>query len=99
LVEKKKIRSFALLFLRTKEFKMARECQLTGKKVMVGNNVSHSKRRTKRRFYPNLIKKRFYIAEEDRWVTLKVSAAGLRTINKVGLAEALRRLKANGVTV
>lgn len=78
---------------------MARECQLTGKKVMVGNNVSHSKRRTKRRFYPNLIKKRFYIAEEDRWVTLKISAAGLRTINKVGLPEALRRLKENGVTV
>jgi len=78
---------------------MARECLLTGKKVMVGNNVSHSKRRTKRRFYPNLIKKRFYIVAEDRWVTLKISAAGLRTINKIGLPEALRRMKENGITV
>ena len=59
---------------------MSRICQLTGKKVMVGNNVSHSNRRTKRRFYPNLFKKRFFIPEEDRWVTLRVSASGIRNI-------------------
>ena len=57
-----------------KALPMSRICQLTGKKVMVGNNVSHSNRRTKRRFYPNLFKKRFFIPEEDRWVTLRVSA-------------------------
>ena len=54
---------------------MSRICQLTGKKVMVGNNVSHSNRRTKRRFYPNLFKKRFFIPEEDRWITLRVLGA------------------------
>lgn len=75
---------------------MARVCQLTGKKVMVGNNVSHSNRKTKRQFFPNLIKKRFYIPEEDRWVTLKVSASALRTINKIGVAEALKRSEAAG---
>lgn len=70
---------------------MSRVCQITGKKVMVGNNVSHSKRRTKRKFLPNLIKKRFYIPEEDKWVTLKVSTSGLKIINKIGVSEALRR--------
>ena len=54
--------------------------------MMVGNHVSHSKRRVKRRFYPNLFVKRFYLPEEDRWVQLKVSAAGMRNINKKGLA-------------
>ena len=52
---------------------------------MSGNNVSHSKRRTKRKFYPNLFKKKFYLPEEDRWITLKVSAAGIKNINKNGL--------------
>lgn len=64
---------------------------------MKGNNVSHSKRRTKRRFLPNLAKKKFYIEEEQRWVSLKVSSAGLRLIDKVGLKEALRRASANGL--
>ncbi len=64
---------------------------------MVGNNVSHSKRRTKRRFYPNLFKKKFYLPEEDRWVTLNVSAAGLRTINKNGLANALKAAREKGL--
>jgi large subunit ribosomal protein L28 len=68
---------------------MAQVCQITGKKVMVGNNVSHSKRRTKRKFYPNLFDKKFYLPEEDRWVKLRVSAAGIRTINKKGLKKAL----------
>ena len=68
---------------------MSRVCQITGKKAMVGNNVSHSKRRTKRKFYPNLFDKKFYLEDEDRWVTLRVSAAGIRTINKKGLRKAL----------
>ena len=56
---------------------------------MVGNNVSHSKRRTRRKFYPNLFDKKFYLQDEDRWVNLRVSAAGIRTINKKGLRKAL----------
>ncbi|MCT4636381.1 MAG: 50S ribosomal protein L28 [Bacteroidales bacterium] len=75
---------------------MSRVCQITGKKAMVGNNVSHSKRRTKRRFEINLFSKKFYLAEEDRWVTLRVSAAGIRTINKKGLANALKDAKEKG---
>lgn len=75
---------------------MARVCQLTGKKMMVGNNVSHSKRRTKRRFYPNLIDKKFYIPSEEKWVKLRISTSALRTINKVGIEEAIRRAKAEG---
>ncbi|WP_036871882.1 50S ribosomal protein L28 [Porphyromonas uenonis] len=70
---------------------MSKICQITGKKAMVGNNVSHSKRRTKRTFDVNLFRKKFYWPEEDRWISLKVSAAGLRLINRVGLNEALRR--------
>jgi len=70
---------------------MSQICQVTGKKLMVGNNVSHSKRRTKRRFYPNLFTKKFYLPEEDRWITLKVSAAGIRTINKNGLHVTLKK--------
>lgn len=68
---------------------MSRVCQITGKKMMVGNNVSHSKRRTKRRFYPNLFDKRFFLPEENRWIEIKVSASGIRNINKKGLKEAL----------
>ena len=75
---------------------MSRICDITGKKVMVGNNVSHSKRRTKRRFNPNLQKKRFYLVNEDRWITLKVSCAAIRIINRVGADEALKRAKAGG---
>lgn len=75
---------------------MSKICQVTGKKVMVGNNVSHSKRRTKRRFYPNLFKKKFYLPEEDRWISLTVSAAGIRTINKKGLTNALKEAKEKG---
>jgi|SRR5210317_1027341 large subunit ribosomal protein L28 len=75
---------------------MSRICQLTGKKVMVGNNVSHSNRRTKRRFYPNLFKKRFYVPEEDRWVTLRVSASGIRNINRLGVLGAISNAKEKG---
>jgi len=76
---------------------MSRNCQITGKKALVGNNVSHSKRRTKRWFTPNLFKKKMYLAEENRWITLIVSAAGLRTINKKGLKSALKDAKAKGL--
>ena len=75
---------------------MSRVCQITGKKVMVGNNVSHSKRRTRRTFYPNLFDKRFYLVEEDRWVKLRVSASGIRTINKKGLKNALEDAREKG---
>jgi large subunit ribosomal protein L28 len=75
---------------------MSRVCQITGKTAMGGNNVSHSKRRTKRKFNVNLFRKRFYIAEEDRWVTLVVSAAGMRTINKNGIMGALAEAKGKG---
>jgi large subunit ribosomal protein L28 len=75
---------------------MSRVCQVTGKKVMVGNNVSHSKRRTKRKFLPNLFKKKFYLPEEDRWISLTVSANGIRTINKNGLNAALNSAKEKG---
>jgi large subunit ribosomal protein L28 len=77
---------------------MSRVCQVTGKKVMVGNNVSHSKRRTKRKFLPNLFKKKFYLPEEDRWISLTVSANGIRTINKNGLNAALKSAKELGIT-
>jgi len=75
---------------------MSRICQITGKKMMVGNNVSHSKRRTKRRFLPNLFDKKFYLAEEERFVRIRVSAAGIRNINKMGLNKALKEAKAKG---
>ena len=75
---------------------MSRICQITGKKAMTGNNVSHSKRRTKRTFDVNLQQKRFYIPEEDTWVTLKVSASGIKNINKLGVTECIKRAKENG---
>jgi large subunit ribosomal protein L28 len=75
---------------------MSRICQITGKRVIVGNNVSHSKRRTKREFIPNLKVKRFWLEEEKRFVALKVSAAGIRTINKLGLKKALEQAIVNG---
>lgn len=69
---------------------MAKICQITGKKAMIGNNVSHSKRRTKRTFDVNLLTKKFYYVEQDCWIQLTLSAAGLRLINKLGLDTALR---------
>lgn len=68
---------------------MSRVCQITGKKAMTGNNVSHANNRTKRKFNPNLQTKKFYLEEEDRWIELKVSAHGLRIISKKGLKKAL----------
>jgi large subunit ribosomal protein L28 len=78
---------------------MAKTCQVTGKKVMVGNNVSHSKRRTKRKFYPNLFEKRYYLPEEKRWISLRISAAGIRLISKKGLTTALKEAKEKGYIV
>ncbi|PIE86071.1 MAG: 50S ribosomal protein L28 [Bacteroidia bacterium] len=75
---------------------MSRICQITGKKVMVGNNVSHSKRRTKRTFLPNLFVKKFFLPEEKRWVSLKVSAKGIKVINAKGLKKALESAKSKG---
>ncbi|CAI8231500.1 50S ribosomal protein L28 [Bacteroidia bacterium] len=75
---------------------MSRVCDLTGKKAMSGNNVSHSKRKTKRRFYPNLQTKKFYLPEQDEWITLKVSTSALKTINKKGISACLNSLLKNG---
>lgn len=78
---------------------MSRICQLTGKKPIVGNHVSHSNRKTKRRFYPNLQKKRFFHEEEGRWYTMRVSTEAIRTISKMGLATYLRKMKKKGKEV
>ncbi|MBF35923.1 MAG: 50S ribosomal protein L28 [Bacteroidota bacterium] len=75
---------------------MSRVCQITGKKVVSGNNVSHSNKKTKRKFYPNLQTKKFYIPEEDKWVTLKVSTSALRNINKKGISAVMAEAKAQG---
>lgn len=75
---------------------MSRICQITGKKPITGNRVSHSNIKTKRRFLPNLQVKRFYIPEEDRWVTLKVSSKAIRIINRVGITAALKNAEAKG---
>lgn len=75
---------------------MSRVCELTGKRTITGNNVSHSKRRTKRKFYPNLHKKKFFIPEVDRWVTLKVSTEAMRNIDKKGIHAYLTELEKKG---
>jgi len=75
---------------------MSRVCELTGKKAMVGNNVSHAMNRTKRKFNVNLVKKRFYIPEEDKWVTLKVSTSALKNINKKGISAVVKEARENG---
>jgi large subunit ribosomal protein L28 len=75
---------------------MSRICQITGKSAMGGHSVSHSKRRVNRKFNVNLFRKKFYLPNENRWVDLVVSAAGLRTINKKGIAAALKDAKEKG---
>ena len=75
---------------------MSRICQLTGKSVMVGNNVSHSNRKTKRRFLPNFVTKKFFIPEENTFITLKVSTSAIRTINKKGISACLKDARAKG---
>ena len=76
---------------------MSKVCQLTGKRPVAGNNVSHSNRKTKRRFEPNLHKKRFFIPELEKWVTLKVSAKALRDINRLGIYAYLQQVEAKGM--
>ena len=78
---------------------MARVCQVTGKRPITGNKVSHSNIKTKRRFLPNLQTKRFYFVEEDRWVTLKVSTEAIRTINKNGLAAVIKDMRTSGAKI
>jgi len=78
---------------------MARVCQVTGKKPIRGHSVSHSNIKTKRRFLPNLQTKRFFFAEEDRWVTIKLSTEALRTINKNGLATVIKEMRAAGAHI
>ena len=75
---------------------MSRVCELTRKKAMVGNNVSHALNRTKRKFNANLMTKRFYIPEEDKWVTLKVSASALKNINKKGISAVIKEAREKG---
>lgn len=75
---------------------MSRVCELTGKKAMVGNNVSHAINKTKRKFNVNLLKKRFYIPEEDKWITLRVSASAIKNINKKGISAVLKEAREKG---
>jgi len=91
------IEKTSLFAHRKKIILMSRVCEITGKKVMVGNNVSHSKRRTKRKFYPNLQTKKFFIPEEGKWVTLKLSTSAIRTINKNGISAVLKAAKEQGM--
>lgn len=75
---------------------MARVCQVTGKVPVTGNRVSHSNIKTKRRFLPNLQVKRYFLPEEEKWITLKLSTEGIRTINKRGLYNVVKELRAKG---
>lgn len=75
---------------------MSRVCELTGKKAITGNSVSFSNKKNKRKFNVNLMKKRFYIPEEDKWITLKVSTSALKNINKKGISAVLKEARANG---
>ena len=82
-----------------KKIIMARVCQLTGKRPISGNTVSHSNIKTRRRFLPNLQKKRYFLAEEDKWITLKLSTEGIRTINKNGLLNVVKEMRGKGVKI
>lgn len=75
---------------------MARVCELTGKRTQVGNNVSHANNKSLRKFYPNLQKKRFFLPEENKWVTLKVSTSAIRTINKLGITAVIKKAREQG---
>jgi large subunit ribosomal protein L28 len=76
---------------------MARVCEITGKRPHSGNNVSHANNKTKRRFYPNLQTKRFYVPEDGKWITLKVSANAIKTINSKGITAVLKEARAKGM--
>ena len=75
---------------------MARICEITGKRPQVGNKVSHANNKTKRRFYPNLQTKRFFVPEEGKWITLKLSTKAIKTINKKGIKAVLNDFEKNG---
>jgi large subunit ribosomal protein L28 len=83
----------------SKERAMARVCEVTGKKPMVGNHVSHANNKTKRRFMPNLQSRRFFVESENRWISLRLTNAGLRTIDKKGIDAVLADLRARGASV
>ena len=87
------------VILDDKEFIMARVCQITGKGTVTGNKVSHSNIKTKRRFLPNLHNKRFWLESEQRFVRLRISANGLRTIDKLGIEAVVGALRANGENI
>lgn len=76
---------------------MARVCQITGKRPQTGNSVSHANNKTKRRFLPNLHTKRFFVPEDGKWITLKVSTTAIKTINKRGITSVLKEAKAKGI--
>ena len=78
---------------------MSRVCELTGKRAMSGNNVSHAMNKTKRAFSVSLFKKRFYLPEEDKWISLKVSAKAIKNINKKGITQVIKEARANGFLV
>jgi large subunit ribosomal protein L28 len=78
---------------------MSRVCQVTGKRVRVGNNVSHANNKTRRRFLPNLQNRRLWVESERRWVTMRLSSSGLRTIDKKGIDAVLAEMRARGVKI
>jgi large subunit ribosomal protein L28 len=78
---------------------MARVCEVTGKKPMSGNNVSHANNKTKRRFLPNLQRRKFWVESENRWIRLRLSNAALRTIDKNGIDAVLAGMRANGDSI
>lgn len=78
---------------------MSKVCEVTGKRPLSGNHVSKSNNKVRRKFYPNLQKKRFYLPEEDRWITLKLSTSALRTINKRGITAVVKEMRAKGKKV
>jgi large subunit ribosomal protein L28 len=85
--------NFGLLY---QESSMARVCQVTGKKPMVGNNVSHANNKTKRRFLPNLQNRKFWVESENRWISMRITNAALRTIDKNGIDAVLADMRAAG---
>ena len=87
---------FATCLKNLKVQAMSRVCELTGKRAMVGNNLSHAMNKTKRKFNVNLKKKRFYIPEEDQWITLKVSTSALKNINKRGISAVVKEAREKG---
>jgi|TARA_B100000768_G_C11197078_1_gene340012 large subunit ribosomal protein L28 len=78
---------------------MARVCEVTGKKTVTGNNVSHANNRTRRRFIPNLQNRKFWVESENRWVSMRISGAALRTIDKLGIDTVIQRMRAEGKKV